>query len=99
MAGRKKDERPCQYRAYFEYKGRVLPIESFPKEDRDKAMSIACIKGLRIMNPGWNVELKPEAREIDLEAYFKDAPTVGSLFSTKEAQERVDAEYRRRYAG
>ena len=97
MAGRKKDERPCQYRSYFEYKGRVLPTDALSEEDWRKAMSIAFLQGARVMNPGWTVELKPEAREIDLDALFEGAPTVGSLFATKEAQERIDAEYRRRY--
>lgn len=89
----KKDARPVQYRAYFEYKGRVLPIEALPEEDRRKAMARATLQMMRVMNPGWDVELKPECYDFDPDKYFADAPTVGSLYTTKEAQEKIDAMY------
>lgn len=91
----KKDTRPVQHRAYFEYKGKVLPIEAFPPEDRRKAMARATLPMMRVMNPGWDVELKPECYELDLEEYFRDAPTAGSLYKTKEAQEKIDAQFAR----
>lgn len=84
---------PVTVRNYFEYKGRVLPVEAFTPEDRQKATVLATLPMMRVMNPDWKIELKPEAYEIDLEGYFRDAPTVGSLYATKEAQERIDAMY------
>ena len=94
----KKDDRPVIHRAYFVHQGKVRPIEDFPLEDRRKAMARATLPMMRVMNPDWEVELKPECYDLDLEAYFKDAPTVGSLYKTKEAQEKIDAQYAAAYA-
>lgn len=89
----KKDDRPVQHASYFVYKGRILNTKDMPLEDRKKAMARATIGCIRLMNPDYDVELKPECYDLDLEAYFKDAPTIGSLFSTREAQEKWDARY------
>lgn len=91
----KREEKPLKIISMFEYKGKVMPAEAFTPEDRRKAVAIATLDMMRVMNPGWTVELTEECRQIDLEAYFKDAPTVGSLYKTKEAQEKIDAEYAR----
>ena len=89
----KRETRPVQYRAFFEHDGRIVPIEDFKPEDRKKAMARATLPMMRVMNPGWDVELKDECWELDVEAYFKDAPTVGSLYATKDAQEKIDGEF------
>ena len=94
----KKNERPVKHMSYFLHQGRVIPTKSMPLEDRKKAMARATIGAIRLMNPDYDVELKPECYDLDLDEYFKDAPTIGSLFSTKEAQERIDAEYSRKQA-
>ena len=91
----KKEKAPVTIINLFEYKGRVLPIEDLSEADRRKCMARASLPAVRLMNPGWDVELKPEAYDIDLDELFRDAPTVGSLYATREAQERVDAEYAR----
>ena len=90
----KKEQKPVQIINLFEYKGRVLPIEALNEADRRKCMARASLPAVRLMNPGWDVELKPEAYEIDLDEIFRDAPTEGSLYRTKEAQERADAPYK-----
>lgn len=89
----KKEARPLVVRTYIGYQGKVLPIEAFEPRDADRAMAIAALPMARAMNPSWNVTLTDEARRIDLDAYFKDAPTAGSLFKSEEAQKRIDAEF------
>lgn len=90
----KKEKAPVTIINLFEYKGRVLPIEALGEADRRKCMARASLPAVRLMNPGWDVELKPEAYEIDLDKIFRDAPTVGSMYKTREAQERADAPYK-----
>ena len=92
---RGKARGPLQVRQFIEYKGRVLPIEAFTPEDADRAIAIATLPMARVMNPGWDVQLTEEAKKIDLEAYFKDAPTVGSLYKTEAARKFIDEEYAR----
>lgn len=92
---RKREERPVQIMNYFVYDGRVLPIEAMSEADRCKALTRATLPAMRAMNPGWTVEPKSEVYEIDLEGYFRNAPSVGSLMATEEAARVIEEQYAR----